>query len=62
VRSEVHRLDFAKIARLERDLYGETFHHVAPGCDCDDCVDRRAKRDQMLQDQTRRGWEYARHA
>jgi len=29
-----HHPDWTKIARLEIELYGQTFHHVAPGCNC----------------------------
>ena len=38
-----HHADWAKIARLELELYGQTFHHVAPGCNCRECMKRRAE-------------------
>jgi hypothetical protein len=49
--------DWAKIARLECELYGQTFHHDAPGCDCSECMKRRAEWDQQLHEQTVQGWE-----
>lgn len=53
-----HHPDWPKIARLERELYdGQTFHHVAPGCDCDECMKRRAEWDRKLHEQTAEGWQ-----
>ena len=52
-----HHADWAKIARLELELYGETFHHVAPGCNCRECMKRRAEWDRQLHEQTVQGWE-----
>lgn len=33
-----HVVDWGHVARLERDLFGETYHHEAPGCVCDRCI------------------------
>lgn len=52
-----HHPDWPKIALLEQELYGETFHHVAPGCDCTECMKRRAAWDRQLHEQTVQGWE-----
>lgn len=30
-------VNWLHVAQLERDLYGETYHHVANGCCCDEC-------------------------
>lgn len=42
---------------LERELYGETFHHIsAPACHCDECVQRRIDWGNELHKQTAAGW------
>jgi len=52
-----HHPDWPKIALLELELYGQTFHHVAPGCNCRECMASRAQWDRQLHEQTREGWE-----
>ena len=52
-----HHPDWAKIARLEVELYGQSFHHETPGCNCSECMGRRAAWDRQLHEQTVRGWE-----
>ena len=56
-----HHPNWAKIAMLEVELYGETFHHEAPGCDCRECVHRRADWDRHLHEQTVQGWQTGWH-
>lgn len=52
-----HRCDWVRIAFLERELYGETFHHIGePACHCDECMARRDEQIRQMHEAIHSDW------
>lgn len=56
-----HLTDWGHVARLERELFGQTYHHQAPGCDCDECMERRRQWDIHLHAENAYGFSLSEH-